>query len=67
MSDGAQRSDSTVDRMAKDRTPTHDAGRPHSLPSALKVGRQPRRDSGEPAADDVMALYLSEISRIPLL
>jgi RNA polymerase primary sigma factor len=67
MSDGAQRSDSTVNRLAQDRTPAHDTGRPHSLPSALKAARRPRHDSGEPAADDVMALYLSEISRIPLL
>jgi RNA polymerase primary sigma factor len=65
MGDGAQRGERSAD--SADRIPAQRRGKPrvHAVVSPDKA--QARRNAGDLITDDIMGLYLSEISRIPLL
>ncbi len=64
MGNGAQRRGSTSKQPARKPANAQRQSVPHP---AVRASRRPRKDAREPAADDVIALYLSEISRTPLL
>ena len=67
MGDGVQRRERTADRHSEGRIPTPERGELQPQTTVSPNRRRPRRDTGDPITDDIMGLYLSEISRIPLL
>ncbi len=67
MGHGMQRADCAIERPPRNPTPIRPLETPPVPATEPAAGRPPRREVSDALADDVMALYLSEISRIPLL
>lgn len=67
MGDGALRSERIVDCYPECRIATETESAPEPDAAGPPASRQSRQRAAEAATDDVMSLYLHEISRIPLL
>lgn len=67
MDRGVQRVRRSTGRSQEGRSPVQQRGTPNPPTSSPRTSRQPHRTPGDSVTDDVMALYLGEISRIPLL
>ncbi len=67
MGDGVQRAERAVDCSHPGRIPIQPKGMPRPSTIVPQAGKRPHHEAGDLVTDDVMALYLGEISRIPLL